>query len=182
VSASEPLLRERVAALVAAYERIDETMRGLGVHNDALRVEAVAFVEQGDGWLGVLVTPWFMNAVRLPLRSRDWTERPEGEVVSRVLPSGRYDFTLVRLDGVEAIESCSIISPMAGFDDHQVALLVAREAREALMRSASLPAVTGEQTHRVSAEPEPAGEVEVPRARRPVTRRGLLRGRLVGGG
>lgn len=167
---SAPLLPERVAALEAACARIgDERMRGLPVYNDALRVEAVDFAEEGDVWLGILVTPWFMNAVRIPCDEGAWADREEGEVVERTLPSGRYDFTVVRLAGVGPFETCSLISPMASFVDPHVAHMVAVEARAELMRPA------------VESEAAPVDD-EAPRARRPVSRRGLLRGRLVGGG
>ena len=57
-----PALTGRVKALVASFERIGrESMRGLPFYNESLSVEAIGFDRFGDGWLGVLITPWFMN-------------------------------------------------------------------------------------------------------------------------
>lgn len=57
----------RVAELVARFRDIGETqMRGLPLYNDRTEVEAVDFAPFGDGWIGVLITPWFMNVVLLP--------------------------------------------------------------------------------------------------------------------
>jgi len=88
-----PLLRpplhtlyRRVADLVARFDDIARTrMVGVPLLNPALQVEAVGFTLQAEGEgelagagvaVGILVTPWFMNLVRLPLR-RDSRTAPQ---------------------------------------------------------------------------------------------------------
>lgn len=117
--------RDRVAALVAAAHAADAKMRGLPVHNPALEVEAVGFAPEAAAPLGVLVTPWSMNLVRLPAED----EAPLAEGSSRELPfaSGSYPFIAGRLDGVGPVEQCSLFSPMDAFADQATAVLVARE-------------------------------------------------------
>ena len=41
-------------------------MAGVPMLNPALRVQAVGFRHWQSHWLGVLVTPWFMNLMLLP--------------------------------------------------------------------------------------------------------------------
>ena len=68
---------ERVAALVAAYRRVAETdMVGVPICNPALAVEAVGFRAFGPGWLGAVVTPWFLNALLVPADPARWADVP----------------------------------------------------------------------------------------------------------
>ena len=64
-------LPERVATLERAFRQVAETrMQGVPLLNAALQVQAVGFAPLADEpgvALGVLVTPWFMNLLRLPL-------------------------------------------------------------------------------------------------------------------
>src|SRR4051794_8656986 len=66
----------RVAELATLFSTIAHTrMAGVPVLNASLRVEAIGFERPLTGdvvapvvGVGVLVTPWFMNLVRLPMR------------------------------------------------------------------------------------------------------------------
>ncbi|GAB4359215.1 MAG: [NiFe]-hydrogenase assembly chaperone HybE [Gammaproteobacteria bacterium] len=124
----------RVESLEAAYRSIAEArMRGLPVCNPALRVEAVGFRPWGRCFFGILVTPWFMNAVLLPERDREWAGVQEGARIGWTLPSGRYTFILGRLEGFGVIQSCSLFSPMSMFDSHAIACETARFAADAML-------------------------------------------------
>ena len=57
------------AAFGAVYE---QRMQGLPFINAALAVEAVDFRPWNGHWLGVLITPWFMNLVLLPNDQAAW--------------------------------------------------------------------------------------------------------------
>ena len=49
------------------FERIGaEQMRDLPIYNHAIDVEAIGFHPWGPGFIGVLITPWFMNLMLLP--------------------------------------------------------------------------------------------------------------------
>ena len=66
-------------ALVASFERIGrESMRGLPFYNEALSVEAVGFERFGDAWLGVLITPWFMNLMLVSDQPIPYSEAANG--------------------------------------------------------------------------------------------------------
>lgn len=144
-AADEPKGDPRVAALVAAYQRIHEAkMKGLPVVNAALRVQAVGFRAHEGGLFGALVTPWSINAIFFP--PAGVVAPPEGH--SRALPSGQYQFLPQRLDGVGLIELASIFSPALEFEGQDAAVAVAKAAVDLLL------------------EPAPAGAPVVERSRR----------------
>jgi len=120
--------QERVAALVAAFERAEDTMLGLPVHNDRLAVEAVGFRTWGEAMVGVMVTPWSMNLVSLPLSDAATPHGALGSSRALSFPSGTYSFVLGRMEGVGLLESCSLFSPMDEFDAQDVARATAEAA------------------------------------------------------
>lgn len=146
-------LEQRVSDIAEAYRAVDSRMRALPVHNPSLAVETVGFRRVEDEIIGVLVTPWCMNLMIVPL-DPDAPTRTEGSKRMRSLPSGTYEFTAGRMAGIGAIETCSLFSPMDRFDDAAVARLVADHA------------ISGAFT-------SPGPEVHEPGQ---VTRRDLLRG------
>lgn len=125
-------LEARAAALVAAYEAAEASMIGLPVHNDALRIEAVGFRPHDTGYAGVIVTPWCMNIVLLPADPDAPPPGALGSSRSIAFPSGAYSFIAGRMDGVGAVETCSLFSPMDEFDDPEVAKAAAEAAVEGL--------------------------------------------------
>ena len=77
---SDDAPQRRLAGLEAVFRRIATTrMRGVPVLNPALSVQAIGFgpdplrtaPDAAPTMLGVLVTPWFMNLLRLPLQPVD---------------------------------------------------------------------------------------------------------------
>lgn len=121
-------LPERVAALRALFERVAHTrMAGLGLLHPGLAVHAEGFEPEADGrcaW-GVLLTPWFMNLVRLPIH-RDDDASAVGRV--RVVPVGarRIEFVGAHEPRIGAFDACSLFSPMFGFADQDGACATAR--------------------------------------------------------
>ncbi|WP_142848339.1 [NiFe]-hydrogenase assembly chaperone HybE [Telmatospirillum sp. J64-1] len=160
--APEDGMDSRVAALVACFEETAQRMCDLPVHNPALRVDAVGFRPFGEGWLGILITPWFMNIVLLPKQADAWDHlMPGAEKQRHALPAGSYDFEVARAEGMGTYQTCSLFSPMHEFADHEGARLTAEAAIDALM----------------TAEEEPQ-EAEADSRR--IDRRDLLRGRFGG--
>jgi len=121
--------------LEAAFRRIETgSMAGVPMLNSALRVEAVGFTRWQNHWLGILITPWFMNLVLVTGEAASWQGVAPGKRRFRKFPSGDFAF----LGSVEAevgeFQSCSLFSPMAQFVGQDDARAVAQAALEALLR------------------------------------------------
>jgi [NiFe] hydrogenase assembly HybE family chaperone len=148
------------ARLAAAYRAIgDRAMRDLPIYNDALGVEAVDFRLFNGTIIGILVTPWFMNAV---MPAGEVSQDVRGSSLRVRLPAGDIEFTLSEVEPVGRIASCSLFSPMFGFADMAAARATAAAALAELM----LPADSEEAVRRY----EPATSA--------IDRRNFLRGVL----
>jgi [NiFe] hydrogenase assembly HybE family chaperone len=122
--------------MVQAFEHIASTrMLGVPVQNPALRVQATGFEsgEDLDGKLlvltGILITPWFMNLVRLPdvPVASGLTVLAIGRKARRNVGSERFEFIGAMEDGLAAFEVCSLFSPMFEFASQDAALATANE-------------------------------------------------------
>jgi [NiFe] hydrogenase assembly HybE family chaperone len=100
---------------------------GVPLLNPALEVEAVGFTRTSGGWLGVMVTPWFMNLMLLPARGASWHRLPVGEKRAVSLPAGKFDFFGGREEAIGEYLYCSMFSPMSQFADHESAHQTARQ-------------------------------------------------------
>ncbi|MDG0854343.1 [NiFe]-hydrogenase assembly chaperone HybE [Roseateles puraquae] len=116
-------LTARVQALEALFRHVQATrMAGVPVLNAALAVEAVGFqpvpVEAGEppAAVGVLVTPWFMNLVWLPLQPEAGADRV-GQARARDVGGTSFEFIGAHEPGLGAYEACSLASPMFEFPD-----------------------------------------------------------------
>lgn len=120
--------------LEAVFTHIqDERMQDVPIMNNDLRVEAVDFRRYEDCWLGVMITPWFMNLMLLPAEDDDWSELQELTEHQRVFPSGKYTFIAGYEADVGTYQSCSLFSPMFEFADQVAAVDTAHAVMEALM-------------------------------------------------
>jgi [NiFe] hydrogenase assembly HybE family chaperone len=100
--------------------------------NPALEVEAVGFRPWADHWLGVLITPWFMNLVLMPRVAAQWTPIGERETRHHVFPAGAFEF-IGRCDATLGdYQACSLFSPMFEFADQAEARATAIAALDAL--------------------------------------------------
>ncbi|MBO9642201.1 MAG: [NiFe]-hydrogenase assembly chaperone HybE [Pseudacidovorax sp.] len=134
-------LAARVQALVALFRHVERTrMAGVPVLHAALQVEAVGFepvpVEPPEppeppAALGVLLTPWFMNLVWLPLQPDARTDRV-GQARLRAVGNTRFQFIGACETGLGAYEACSLASPMFEFADQAQARATARAVLDAL--------------------------------------------------
>ncbi|MFM2329478.1 MAG: hypothetical protein RLZZ494_1581 [Pseudomonadota bacterium] len=171
-------LARRVARLEQHFRQIaEERMRGVPLLHPGLTVQALGFElhaptpDEGEGapaWAsGVLITPWFMNLLRLPLVAltpmqaveRGWLA--SGHSGRRELGGQHFEFLGAsegdaQVGELGAFECCSLFSPMFEFADHAAAVATGAE----VLRVLRTPAPTPEP------EPEP-----VP------ARRGFLFGR-----
>jgi [NiFe] hydrogenase assembly HybE family chaperone len=139
----------RVAELVACFEHIAETrMRGLPIVHPLIRVEAVGFRSlDAESALGVLITPWFMNLVKLPRVAQC---EPKGVGEKWLLPVGEQRIELIGAyePGIGQFACSSLYSPLLQFVNHDVALLTAREAMTGLVRLGAFDREAGEPTAR----------------------------------
>ena len=141
-------LKKRVVTLEALFDEIATTrMQGVPVKNQALKVQAVGFApvpQQPDMLQGVLITPWFMNLVRLPLRNETASDRVLAERQKATRQFGNTDFEFIGSFEVRigAFEVCSLYSPMFKFADHAAAMATAQEVLNQLHRPTPRPAST----------------------------------------
>lgn len=138
-------LQARVTLLEAFYRRVQtERMQGIPILNPALSVEAVGFqlgapAPEGEEPVaeGVLITPWFMSLVRLPMALQPHAGRVGCKAV-RDFGCERFDFIGGHEWPLGYHETCALFSPMQGFATQEQARETA-QASLALLRPA--PAV-----------------------------------------
>ncbi len=123
------------AALEQAFERVQRgPMAGVPMLNPALRVQAVGFRPWQSHWLGVLVTPWFMNLMLLQRVESAWFPLAERDKRTLVFPAGAFEF----IGGCDPVvgdyQACSLFSPMFEFADHGGALATAEAVLEGLFQ------------------------------------------------
>ncbi len=151
-----PSLVARVRELVALFERIAATrMAGVPMLNERLAVAAVGFEAEpgGASATGVLVTPWFMNLVWLPL---DDTQPPLAMRAARTRAIGQeqFEFLGAHEEGFGAFEACSLFSPMFQFEDQAAALATAEHVLQVLRQPPE--SESAESATAPAAEPMPA--------------------------
>lgn len=114
-------------------EILDKRMRGLPVVNTVLSVQAVGFNRVNEDWLGVLITPWFMNLLLLPGSDSTWREQHPGTKIEKHFPYGAFEFTLGSETQLGKYALCSLFSPMFQFENQAAALTSAQAALQGLL-------------------------------------------------
>jgi [NiFe] hydrogenase assembly HybE family chaperone len=181
------MLNERIELLERTFRHIATTrMAGVPVLHAPLQVRAVGFapLPEAPGWLcGVLVTPWFMNLLRLPLEpladiasasaagclevGRDLQRRIGGEALYFV---GAHEERLGHF------EQCSLYSPMFHFADQAAAVATAAEVMKLLRSPPAAEPATSSSSLPVPL-PSPMPSPPSAQVNRPA-RRGFLLGRV----
>ncbi len=129
----DPSGEDRILQLVDRFTHIGETaMRELPIYNHALQVEAIGFKPTAAGWLGVLITPWFINVMLLPKHKQEAT-MPLGEKVTHKLISGEHDFSVGEDDELGRYDFLTLASPTLKYKSHQAACDVAQKALAKLL-------------------------------------------------
>lgn len=151
-----------MTGLETAFSKIQrERMVDVPILNQALAVKAVGFIAWEKYYLGILITPWFMNLMLLPgdedepeamavgvteesaedvVASKDddeWIEQPTGTKINHVFPSGNYEFIVGEEDSIGHYQMCSLFSPVFEFENQEAAVATAEAVMEGLMDEAN---------------------------------------------
>lgn len=181
----EARVATRVAALQSHFARIAATrMQGVPILHPGIGVAAVGFEPGADGLgaVGVLVTPWFMNLVWLPLVERDARDRPlpalaVGATRMRAVGNERFDFIGAHEPGFGSYEACSLFSPMLDFADEATALATAAQVLAILRAPPPAPSAATAGAEAGSADAAAAADVPASPIPPTTSRRALLFGR-----
>jgi len=114
-----------------------QRMADMPILNPKLHVQAVDFRLYQGAWLGILITPWFMNL----LYWRD-DELKAGEKITHLFPAGKFEFVVGHEDALGFYQTCSLYSPMFDFEEQAVAVQTAQAALNALLEIPDAPTIS----------------------------------------
>lgn len=145
------------AFLEAHYRQVWQTqMHDLPFVNPALAVEALGFLRHEGDWLGVVVTPWFLNLFLLSGGGQLWGDIPAGQRRYLELPCGTLQFIADDDPAIGPYQYCPLIAPVTAIAD----MATARQAALDALRSVfALPAPPPAP----AAAPAPEAPAENPR-------------------
>lgn len=161
-----------VQVLQQLFEQIAQTrMAGVPILHPGLRVEALGFAPLPPGayvaepappdqtqaqaqaeLLGILITPWFMNLVCLPLQPCLGLPNKQAKR-SLCLGEQSFEFLAHSEPGLGAFWSCSLFSPMGEFRDQAQARETAWAVLQALRAPPAPPPTSPQQAHAELAVP-----------------------------
>ncbi len=171
---AEPRDDDPTAFLEAHYRRVWATrMHDLPFVNAVLTVEAVGFRRFEGDWLGVVITPWFLNLVLVSGGGQLWGDIPAGERRYLNLPCGTMQFIADDDPDIGPYQYCPLIAPVSNLPDMATARYVAADAIKTVFGTPpdAMPAPV-ENDRPTSAEASPSERPDV-------SRRGFFR-RLAG--
>jgi [NiFe] hydrogenase assembly HybE family chaperone len=117
-------------ALELCFSKIQQQrMIDVPILNPNLQVQAIDFKEFQQTWLGVLITPWFMNL--LYLRDDDLAISAK---ITHHFPAGQFEFIVSYEKELGFYQSCSLYSPMFAFQQQEIAVQTAQAALQALLQ------------------------------------------------
>ncbi len=177
---------------------LKERMHGVPILNRRLGVEAVGFCKWNQYWLGVMLTPWFMNLLLLPDEDCEieWDKQHVGSKHFFTFPAGEFEFIVSHEASIGRFLMSSLFSPVFEFGDQETALITAEtvmaelfaapesddpDERDEEMRDiweGKLPD-KGEPSRAKLADNDKGEDrqFKTPDATQPISRRELLRGR-----
>ncbi len=123
-----------IRTLEAAFSQVHQRMESLPFLNPRLQVRALGFQPWQPYWLGVMVTPWFMNLMLLPGDESADVSRV-GEAQSVNFPCGTFSFVAGHNHTIGSYLSCSLFSPVQELESQQLAEEVALASLNQLLGS-----------------------------------------------
>lgn len=118
---------QKINELIDRFRVIDkERMQGLPFYNSRLSVEGVDFQPTEQGYIGALVTPWFINIILL------YENPPQqsialGNRVKHSFASGEHDFMVGDDEQLGRYDFISLASPTSKYKSQQQACDYARK-------------------------------------------------------
>jgi len=95
--------------------------------NVLLSCAAVDFARCRGDWIGVVVTPWFINVFLLPGGGDLWGDIPAGQRRYVDLPSGTVAFTAAEDPFIGPYQYSPLVEPVSAVPDMAAALNIAHE-------------------------------------------------------
>ncbi len=123
--------------LESLYQAVYEnTMKGMPICNDAIKIEAIGFQLWEKQWLGILVTPSFTNLLILRQQDQAWPtfKLAKGNEQFISFPVGDIKFTPRFEPELGSYLCCSLVSPMNECPSHQQAVIDAKTALRQLIQ------------------------------------------------
>ena len=112
--------------------------------NPSLTCRAVGFSRYQGDWLGVLITPWFMDLFLLPGGGELWGDIPAGQRRYVALGQGTVSFMAEDDPLLGAYQHSPLVAPVSALPDMVAALKLAREVMREISGATSLPATVAD--------------------------------------
>lgn len=133
---AQPREAEPGAFLEAHYRHLWMTrMHDMPFVNPALGVEAIGFRRHDGDWLGVMITPWFLNLFLIYGGGALWGDIPAGERRYLNLPCGTLRFLADDDPDLGPYQYSPLIAPVGSLPDMATARQVAADALAAVFVS-----------------------------------------------
>lgn len=175
------------AKLTTVFTEIQTTrMADVPVLNPVLSVATFGFDPHEDHHVGVLMTPWFMNLILIPLDpdNNPLASLQTGASHNHSLPGGRFEFMAAHEAALGQYLTCSLFSPMFDFADQEAAEITAKAVLDQVM-TISEGSEKDEDADmrdiwqgRLPEETPPEENEDRPQPKREISRRDLFRARL----
>lgn len=128
------------AFLEAHYRHVWQTrMHDMPFVNAALVVEAIGFARFEGDWLGVVITPWFLNLLLISGGGQLWGDIPAGERRYLNLPCGTLQFLADDDPDIGPYQYCPLIAPVSNISDMATARQAATDALESVFGKPAAP-------------------------------------------
>jgi [NiFe] hydrogenase assembly HybE family chaperone len=138
--------------------------------NATLSCRALGFARYRGDWLGVVITPWFVDLYLLPGGGELWGDIPSGQRRYVELPRGTVPFTAADNPQIGPYQYSPLISPVSVLPDMTAAIKLANDV---------LSGIFGEPARTLPVSPAPQGVSDQGGSPGLASRRGFLR-RLAG--
>ena len=112
--------------------------------NPLLTCCAVGFFCYRGDWLGVLITPWFMDLFLLPGGGSLWGGIPAGQRRYVELPQGAVPFTAADDPKIGLYQYSPLVAPVSTLPDMTAAVKLAQEVMRGISGEISSPVMASE--------------------------------------